>query len=345
MSFWNRRPDEKVVERSYVDQTANQAARDLSEGADPRSSIAVEMMLKWLWQLDIPKMRAMHRVFGAPGLDPEQYVHFLEALASQLDGEPPLQPFPVVANRLRDLLAGFLTTEHTPLGDRENYHSNRVIIENGVSMVGLLEMVEAHGVVCRLLAAANFRLQRRGWSADTSAESSGSQEVDARNLVRLTTDCLLTLPPNAIPEFWSRMRALSMARDLCPVAAQMRDRRAVPYLLEALPYLDEDRQSDVIVVLGKIKDTRAVPALQELAADKSRLTAPIAAHALAEILRTSHDDAAQLLRATDSRHGGVAADTLLRAAGPSPSMTTPADQLLRADPGAHDTTRDIQKDR
>jgi hypothetical protein len=347
MPFWNRNSNDRhqgQVERSYIEQTANQAIHDLAAGEDPVNSIAVEMMLKWIWQPDPPKTRALHRVLGARGSDPDLYSRFLYELIPSDDIEPPLQPYPVIAERMPDLLAGYLFPERTPLGEREDVKPNHIVIDNALAMIGRLKMANAHHVVCRLLSAAQFRLQKRSWGVKSATGSGIPLETEARDLIAQTTACLLALPPDAIPQFWLRLRGFDTMRDFSPIAAQMRDRRAVPYLVEALAHLDEDGQSELIMALAKIKDSRAVPALQELAADKSRLVAPIAAHALAEILRTSHDDAAQLLRATDSRHAGNAADTLLRAAAPTPHNTTPADQLLRADTQEHDPARNTRKD-
>ncbi len=330
MPFWNRRRNE-TVEVAYIEQTANQAQQDLASGEDPRSSIAVEMMLKWLWNLDNSKTRAMQRVLGAPDLAADDYTRFVQQLAPPFGQEPPLEPFPIVAGLIRDLIESCLTKEQTPLRvDRENFVPNRIILENSVAMVGKLQIYEAHDIICRLLAAANYRIQKRGQGPISNHPTAVNPESSARNLVKLTTDCLLALPPDHIPDFWARLKALSTVQDLRPVVARMRDRRAVPYMLEVLPHLESDPQCDVIIALANIKDVRAVPALQELAGRMDDLVAPRAAFALAEILRTSQDDSAQLLRASDARNVGNAAEILLRAAGPTPETTVTSDQLLRA---------------
>jgi HEAT repeat protein len=87
----------------------------------------------------------------------------------------------------------------------------------------------------------------------------------------------------------------------------------------------------VIGALGNIRDMRAVPVLQEIASDAQNLLAPMARQAAEEILRNSRDESAQLLRPTDSRHAGKAAETLLRPAADT-GVTPRPDELLR--PGA-----------
>jgi hypothetical protein len=245
----------------------------------------------------------------------------------------------VATGILREFLANLLYTAQTPLRqDREAIKPDRVAIENGLAMIGYLRMVDAHDVVCRILYAAYFNFQTR------KPDMSTGNSACIRQIIRAAEDCLLSLPPDEIPNFWATLRALTPARHLRPVLARMRDRRAVTFMIDALSYLDADGCRDVVVALGNIKDTRAVPALQEIVADKTNLVAPMAAHALAEILRDSRDDAAMLLRATDSRHAGKAAETLLRPAGATPAATVRADQLLRAGDRPPDDTKDKVRD-
>src|SRR5262249_43103027 len=130
-------------------------------------------------------------------------------------------PFPVVAERLKDLLAGYLVPERTPYGERENFIPNRVMLDNAILMVSRLGIYEAHGVICRLLAAGNFRLQRRGEGPGIGHSNSLTPEADGRSLVRLTTDCMLRLPPDRIPDFWAKLKTLSTSRDLLPVVRQL----------------------------------------------------------------------------------------------------------------------------
>jgi hypothetical protein len=325
MPFWQPQGRGSTHDVDYVDQTAHLVKQDLAAGVDPRASLAVDLMLQWLWRLDSAKVKAMHKLLAAPGIDATDYGRFLYALP--IKGEAPVAepPHSVVTGVLREFLVHRLYPEQTPLHqDRESIHPEPIIVENGLAMIARLRMIGAHDVVCRILFAANFKFQTR--KPDTSARSL----AEVRQMIRAAEECLLALPPDEIPAFWSQLKLPSTAHDLLSVAARMRDRRAVPFLIDALPCLDVDGRSNVVVALGNIKDVRAVPALQEIAADRTSLVAPIAAQALAEILRESRDDAAMLLRATDSRHAGKAAETLLRPAAGAPDAQMRPDQLLRA---------------
>ena len=98
--------------------------------------------------------------------------------------------------------------------------------------------------------------------------------------VIVTLDDDLQQPPEEIPQFWERLKDPRTSREFWPIVRRMRDRRDVPFLLDALPELALDGQSAVIVALQQIGDARAVPALQALAADKSSLLTPIAEQAV-----------------------------------------------------------------
>ncbi len=193
----------------------------------------------------------------------------------------------------------------------------------GVSMVVEAHASELHPFLCDLLILTEENRLR-----DREPRLTGSTSA----LRVALTEALIGLPPEEIPEFWSRLVDAKTSEEFCAVARQMRNRNATPFLLEALPKLPIDRQSDVIGALAHLEDSRAVPALRGIAADGESLLAPIAANAVKRILSHSKDDGAVLLRATDSRHAGNAGETLLRPASDATRTETQSDVLLRPGP-------------
>ncbi len=141
--------------------------------------------------------------------------------------------------------------------------------------------------------------------------------------------CLSELPPDTVPGLWNHLKDPSRSSLFWPILDKLHSRDAVPYLLKLLPDLPLDGQNRVIGALHKIGDIRAVPTLQIMAADKNNLLALSASRAVAAILKNSPEDAAQLLRASDSESAPGAKDTLLRASGPSIANKNDSAELLR----------------
>lgn len=324
-------------------EIAVSALREIEEGADPRQSLAVGEVLGWLWDTDTwdpQRAEARHRVLSGTGVraDFDLFVSRMLPLPVERPETPP-ELYAAVADAVREQLERAIEKRPSLTGmlREEVWHVGG--LREAVRMVQRLKMTEVHEEVCRLCTAVMVSL-RRLHTAPGSSRINGLPTTlpqDYGLLYAEGSHCLALLPPDAIPGFWSRLKALTTSEDLWPVVDKFRDRRAVPFLIDALPCLIPDGQSHIVNVLGNLRDARAVPALQEIAADASNLLAPMAAHALNEILRRSQDDAAQLLRPTDARHAGNAGETLLRAAGFSDAATHP-DELLRAGQMSPDET-------
>lgn len=189
---------------------------------------------------------------------------------------------------------------------------------DSVGMVRQLGAFELHAACCEMLLGVR--------AAEVAEWAAGRPVAGLRPLRDLLADTLAGLPPDHIPEFWSRLADPAVSDDLLPVAARMRSRDAVPHLVASLGNLAPDGQAAVVGALQAIGDARAVPALRALAQEPGALAAPIAERAVHELLAHSADDSARLLRAAHPV-SAAARDTLLRPA--AAGLPTAADELLR----------------
>ncbi len=133
------------------------------------------------------------------------------------------------------------------------------------------------------------------------------------------------------PILWQMLKDPATSEVFWPVVDMMRSHWCSPFvppLLDALPFLSDDGKARVIAALHDIGDPSALPALQQLAQEKTSRVSPLAAKAVKSILRHNKGDAAQLLRAADAQGNANAGATLLRPVEANANLTRP-EELLR----------------
>ncbi len=324
MSFWHSRKqgDPRRIARPFVYGSQGVAEisatieQEMAEGIDPRDSSAIGWLLGWFWEADVKRGRAIRSLAYPSDRDPRPSLLALEGVVfSEPAPAEPRARYVAVAIALSEFMAKQLIVSNSTGLPVETVKRSASLHE-AVLLVGALRMVEAHEALCRLLVAA-----------DASAIRERTPD-SYRTLKAEIADSLLRMPADQLPGVWRRFSAVGTEGCFYTFVVRLRDRRAVPPLLEVWPKLSDDAKSYAITAFRNLQDTRAVPLLQELATRADNLLAPSAAAAVTEILRGSRDDAAQLLRATDSRHAGHAGETLLRPAAATDATTRP-DELLR----------------
>ncbi len=147
-------------------------------------------------------------------------------------------------------------------------------------MAQILLPAELHVPICETLAACNRVLQNR---------LDDEVSVGFRYVLREHTyKYLASFAPEAIPHFWEMLKDETTSKEFWPVLGRIRDRNAVPYLLELLPQadypvehrywnigvapvlaperqgLEYEGQLQVLEALREIADVRAVPVLQAM---------------------------------------------------------------------------------
>jgi len=282
------------------------------QGQDPRQSESIGQRLALLWQ-------AQTAAYPSPTAAEAAFVLLRDLTAALREQTPRIPETPEARYTAVAAALGRCIQANIPELSLTDEPSTLDYFRNALLMVLQLRAPELHGPCCNLLLAINATLMR---------EREGNRRPALESLRLGLYSCLAALPPDAMPQFWEHLRSQSRSEEFWPVVRRLRDRRAVPFLLEALPVLEPDGQSALLSALKAMGDARALPALQALAEGNS-LVAPVAREALTHILRTSRDDAAQLLRPTDARHAGNPRETLLRPAAATTGTTTGPDELLR----------------
>ncbi len=313
MPFWDRLFKINVPSTYQWERVFARAHALEQRGEDPRRNPDIGEGLGLLWEENL--IAPSESATSADQAFLRDFVWYLR----QRTPKPPPAPearYQAVVEALRDAIRA--NTEELRLTEEPFPIDN---LRRAIWMVEQLQAAELHAVCCELLVTVNATLIR---------ERQGNRVPPLESLRTELHGCLAALPPDAMPRFWEMLQAESTSEDFWPVAARMRDRRAMPFLLEALPVVPPDGQAIIAVTLGNIGDTRALPALQQLAAEETSLVAPIAKEAVARILRTSGDDAALLLRPTDAPHAGSASKTLLRPAAATPAAASRPEELLRS---------------
>lgn len=189
-----------------------------------------------------------------------------------------------------------------------------------VQLIRQLLAVELHGDLCRLLVTTR---------KTEIKEREGSRSAALLQLAWDIEACLLSLPPNHVPEFWAMLAEPRTSSEFWPIVGRMGHKSAVPLLIDVFPKLSLDGQSRILIALENIGDTRALPLFRRLVARPDSMLSMQAARALKNLLKNSGDDAAMLLRASDGANVGNPGDILLRPAAPDPNAGTSADELLR----------------
>ncbi len=272
------------------------------QGEDPRHSQAVGYALGVFWQAD----RALPTHSSTPRMSPA-LIRDLSVRLQEQNPNPSSSP--------EERYVAFTNALYRCL----HANTEELYMTEEPSTMDYLaaQAAELHGACCDLVLTLNRMLLK---------EHEGGRRPPLLSLRQSVYDCLATLPPEVMPQLWDRLRDPSASEEFWPVVRRMRDRKAVPFLLELLPNLPPDGQAAMITALREIGDARAIPSLQ-VVAESGSVVAPIAKAAVAHILRHSRDDAAQLLRAADTRNAGNARETLLRPA--ASGATTPSNELLR----------------
>ena len=182
---------------------------------------------------------------------------------------------------------------------------------------------DLHDVHCEMLVTTKQIMD---------AKPDGSRAARLQTLQRELYSSLCWLAHEK-PIFWQMVKDPATSEVFWPVIDAIGNNHSVnsvPQLLDALPYLSDNGKTHVIVALYSSGDPSALPALQQLAQEKTSPVAPLAAKAVKSILRRSKGDAAQLLRATDSHNTTNAGETLLRPVEADAPPVRPK-ELLRPD--------------
>ncbi len=191
---------------------------------------------------------------------------------------------------------------------------------DAIEAVRRLRAASAHPELCRLL----WNLSR-----ENVTRRLNNQDIEA--LAQTAGRALAALPPEEIPEFWECLTHHSLPRRLtvAPVLDHFRDDGAVPYLLHALTQRPEGVMEGLIACLGRIGDPRALPALNALAASRTRPQSQQARSAIAAIERAAARSPAQTLVRSVSEP--TEPRDLLRPAR-TRGAPDPPEQLLRVRP-------------
>ena len=333
-------------------QTAVAARQALDGGADPREDANVSQLFALLWQDDLlslliarsvfiranafaglhlnaslsqtPFRSELQQLFRTPyaklQASPEAYS--IKELSAFICRDAP--DCPADRNRCYEaVIAGLRASLSHNM--QELRLSDEIFpiayLNDGLQICLTLQAAETHDVCCDLLVSARQAIH---------VERDGPRIAPLEQTRRDLRMFLASLLPERIPCFWQMLADPRVSEDAWPVVAKMRQPRAMPFLLHALPALADDGKAHVIVTLQNMRDARAIPALQSLAGDTTSAVAPLAKAAVAFILQHSRSDAALLLRPTDLPRPDRTGDTLLRAATSALGITPPA-ELLRPD--------------
>ncbi len=198
-----------------------------------------------------------------------------------------------------------------------------------VCAIGRLRVIEAHGELCRLL-----------WNLSQMSVLRRCSGQDLETLARATGQALAALPPDAIPDFWHGLTCAGLPRRLAvaPALAYMDDKRAVPYLLDALNAPDAHGELTGLIAscLGRLKDVRALSALRPLAQSRDRVLRQQVNAAIAAIERAGRGKPQNLLLRPVIENADRNSETMLRPAPVNEHDTAPH-PLLRRSAGTHAT--------
>jgi hypothetical protein len=301
------------------------------QSGDLRQTKAVGDLLALFWSDDPQALRAIQTVLSSLGQPID--LAFLEDLARRARGQSPVLPetsearYAVIASLLGALLHAFWPQRRREDAAEEAIPRSRPHLADAVRTIQHLQVVDLHGDCCDLLVAIDALLSQRQdlWEMHLAGAREGAFTVWLENVRYALHRCLATLPPDRMPRFWESVQAKDIGEEFWPILTRIRDRRAVPFLVASLPSrpkthglrvaspqeLPTEGQAAVITALQNIGDVQAIPVLQALASDETSPVASIAERAITQLLRTSPDAAAQLLRSTEAPTDG-----LLRPADP-----------------------------
>lgn len=357
MPFWNpfRKPQaDASCCQSYADtlRLVSHARVELAQPTEPRTNELVGEMLATFWQEDLIVLLLVHDALTRqPPLDilmlrmNKQVIVDKELLliASMMDTAAALPK----SYFIRELQA--FTRQQTPrcpescearydavvAGVRACLRHNMQELRQTDEIFPLdyvfaclkigshLRAHELHDVHCEMLVMTKQIID---------AKPDGSRAARMQTLQRELYSSLRWLAHEK-PIFWQMVKDPATSEVFWPVIDAIginRTVNSVPQLLDALSYLSDNGKAHVIGALESSGDPFALPALQQLAQEKTSPVAPLAAKAVKSILRRSKGDAAQLLRAADTQHATNASETLLRPVQAGSPFVCP-EELLRPD--------------
>jgi hypothetical protein len=340
-------PHRELVDAGGLLLLAAREKRDDSLRRSPRFG----ELLGLLWQDDDQALTAVHDTFSSMEKLDKAYIKDLAVRLRTAQRRPPPSPTGRYEAVVEELSAEIKAMPLQPLPFFQLIvtapAATRLL--NVLTLARILLPPELHQPICELLVANNRACRGR------MDDSVPYQPLIRENIHRF----LALIDADAMPHFWEMVRNEAVSEEFWPALRRIRDRDAVPYLLDLLPAAHDeqglsvmslDGQKEVIQVLREIGDLRAVPALQAI--EKRPLPPPVekpgiqgtwerdlsktwrerndlarlAGQAARHILRNSTEAEAQLLRPSETPH--TAGENLLRPTAPGSGTTTP-DQLLR----------------
>lgn len=296
-------------------------------GVLPDSPVATLLTLLWHEEREVRQAAAR----SLPGGDREHYheMHygyfaeaFLRELAARYSPAPghPADRYGVAAAALRDLIGQSARDIRAMSGMHYSFLSSALYLalfatcRDAVLAAKRLRSSTVHEALCGLL-----------WNLSAVAGIGRFNSQDTLLLMDSAGLALAFLPPDEIPVFWETLSHPNPTRRsaVSPTLRHLSDRRAVRYLLAALPLQQPDIAEQIIGCLGRLSDTQALPLLGEFSSSSHRSLSRAARAAIHTIQRAhKHHPVQHLLRPSspDPRE-------LLRSAGTAPAEEM--DALLR----------------
>ena len=224
-----------------------------------RHSTRFGELLSLLWQNDKQAFKTVNEVFSSSVESFDRA--FVEAFSQRLRIlQPALPPSPesrfeAVVHALRlelQVMVAPAMQDVLPSG------ATRRLI-NTLTLIRLLLPAELHEPVCAFLVAYN-----------RNHLSGSNDNISSPRIREQIYRYLASLPPQSIPTFWAMLRDEAVSQEFWPVLRRIRDRNAVPYLLELLPEAQANParsalsfagQKAVVQALKEIGDPKAIPVL------------------------------------------------------------------------------------
>ncbi len=290
MPFWDRlfnpktviggrSPHRELVESVGLLLLAAREKRDDSLRNSPRLAELLEL----LWHQDDVSLDAVREALGSVEKVSRDVIATLARRVREASSSPPSSPEAVyeavVALLHEDLAAG--RPYPLPFGQLTITQETGMRLVHAVTLARILLPAELHEPVCDALVTNSHALQD-----GITAEARFPYQHLLRNQIHRY---LVAFSPQAIPHFWRMAAQEDTSEEFWPVLGRIRDRNAVPYLLELIPRADYPVESgfwnvggmrqtedghrplafggqwEIIAALTEIADVRAVPVLQAMA--------------------------------------------------------------------------------
>ncbi len=295
-------------------------------GTLPETTVAA--LLEMLWHED--REIRQEAVRSLPGGDRDHYHemhygYFAEAFLRELGLRYPSMPaeaetrYAAVAEVLGELIEMSTRDIRAMSGMHYSFLSSALYLavfatcRDAVQATGRLRAAPLHAPLCGLL-----------WNLSAVSGTGRLNPQDTLMLMDAAGRALAVLSPDEIPEFWAALSHTNATRRnaVSPALPHLNDRRAVPYLLTALPQQHLDLAERILVCLGRLEDTRAVSLLNEFARSSDWGLRRAARASLAAIQRAEKRNPVHTLL----RPSSPAAENLLRSTG-APNLEAPNELL------------------